>query len=57
MAGLKGCRRAEAEMVAVPRTEAQRTVVWDDCAERPRGQLCGQRDPEAETGLLHADSL
>ena len=75
-------------MVAAPRTEAQRTAVQDDYAERPRGQLygttvqrgpengcvgrlcrkavqaerprgwlCGQRGPEAETGLLHEDSL
>ena len=36
--------RAEAEVVAVPRTEAQR-------------RLCGQRAPEAETGLVRADSL
>ena len=33
--------RAEAGVVAVPRTEAQRMAVQDDCAERPRGQLCG----------------
>ena len=63
--------RAEAGVVAALRTEAQRTAVWDDCAERPRGWLCGaavqaerprgwlcrQRGPEAETGLLNADSL
>ena len=57
VAGLQGCRRAEPEVVAVQRTEAQRTAVWEDCAERPRGQLCGQRGPEAETSLLHADLL
>ena len=28
-------------MVAAPRTEAQRTAVWDSCAERPREWLCG----------------
>ena len=33
--------REEAGVVAVPRTEAQRTAVWDGCAERPRGWLCG----------------
>ena len=49
--------RAEAGVVAAPRTEAQRTAVWDDCAERPRGWLCGQRGPEADTGLLHAGRL
>ena len=63
--------RAEAGVVAAPRTEAQRMAMWDDCAgreaqrmavwdgcaEKPRGQLCGQRGPEAETGLLHTDSL
>ena len=37
--------------------EAQRMAVWDDFAERPRGRLYGQRGPEAETGLLHADSF
>ena len=26
-------------MVAAPRTDAQRTAVRDDCAERPRGSL------------------
>ena len=49
--------REEAGVVAAPRTEAQRMAVQDDCAERPRGRLCGQRGPEAETGLLHADLL
>ena len=33
--------RADAGMVAVLRTEAQRTAVWDDRAERPRGWPCG----------------
>ena len=33
--------RAEAGVVAAPRTEAQRMAVQKDCAERPRGQLCG----------------
>ena len=33
--------RAEAGVVAAPRTEAQRMAVWDDCAEKPRGQLYG----------------
>ncbi|KAK2506555.1 hypothetical protein MC885_011616, partial [Smutsia gigantea] len=33
--------RAEAGVVAAPRTEAQRMAVQDDCAERPRGWLCG----------------
>ena len=37
--------------------EAQRAGVQDGCAERHRGWLCRQRGPEAETGLLHADSL
>ena len=32
--------RAEAGVVAAPRTEAQKTAVWDDCADRPGGQLC-----------------
>ena len=47
---------------------ALRTAVQDGCADRvalrmavrtegPSGQLCGQRGPEAETSLLHADSL
>ena len=40
MAGLQGCRRAEAGVVAVRRTEAQRMAVWDDCAEGTRGRLC-----------------
>ena len=30
--------------------EAWRMAGQDGCAEKPRGQLCGQRDPE--TGLL-----
>ena len=41
--------RAEAGVVAAPRTEAQRMAVRDNCAERPRGWLCGttvQRGPE-----------
>ena len=41
--------RAEAGVVAALRTEAQRMSVWDNCAERPRGRLCGttvQRGPE-----------
>ena len=41
--------RAEAGVVVVPRTEAQRTAMLDNCAERPRGQLCGtavHRSPE-----------
>ena len=49
--------RAEAGVVAVLRREAQRTAVWDGCAQKPRGWLCRQRGPEAETGLLHTDSL
>ena len=40
MAGLQGCRRAEAGVVAVRRTEAQRMAVWDNCAEGTRGRLC-----------------
>ena len=40
MAGLQESR-AEAGVVAAPRTEAQKTAVWDDCAEMPRGRLCG----------------
>ena len=49
--------RAEAGVVAAPRTEAQRMAVQDDCVERLGGLLCEQRGPEAETSLLHADSL
>ena len=56
VAGLQESR-AGAGVVAAPRTEAERMAVWDDFAERPRGRLYGQRGPEAETGLLHADSL
>ena len=38
--------------------EAQRMAVQDDCTGREaRRQLCGQRGPEADTGLLHANSL
>ena len=32
--------RAEAAVEAALRTEAQRMAVQDNCAERPRGQLC-----------------
>ena len=55
--------RAEAGVVGVLRTEAQRMVVWDDCAERPGGQLCKtavQRGPEdgcAERGARGRDRL
>ena len=63
--------RAEVGVVAAQRTEARSTAVQDDCAEwprgqlcgmvvqaeRPRGRLCGQRGPETETGLLRADLL
>ena len=41
--------RAEAGVVAGPRTEARRTTVRDDCAEGPGGWLCGtavQSGPE-----------
>ena len=41
--------RAEAGVVAAPRTEAQRMAVWDRGAERSRGRLYGmtvQRGPE-----------
>ena len=33
--------REEAGVVAAPRTDAQRTAVRDDCAERPGGRVCG----------------
>ena len=49
VAQLQGCRRAEAGVVAAPRTEDQRTAVQYNCAERPKGQVCGtavQRGPE-----------
>ena len=51
--------KTEAQKMAVRDDfrEAGRTAVGDDCAERFRGRLCGQRGPEAETGLLPADSL
>ena len=43
----------EAGVVAALRTEAQRTAgPRQRCAE-----LCRQSGPEAETSLLHADSL
>ena len=41
--------RAEAGVVAAPKTEAWRMAVWDNCAKRPGGQRCGtavQRSPE-----------
>ena len=48
--------------------KARRMAVWHDCAdtgaqrmavrtEGPRGWLCRQMGPEAETSLLHADSF
>ena len=50
--------RAEARVVAAPRTEAQTTAVWDNCAGREAQRSAVRTEgPETETGLLHADAL
>ena len=44
--------RAEAGVVAAPRTVVQRTAVQDDCAERPRGNKVGYNPFAPKNGLL-----